>query len=252
MVILGIPDRINVEVEMAACVRSMGGLPLDDILPAQRNFRNADYWFPDHEVIGELKCLEADWATQFATSAPRMHARWVASGLIPPPTSAHVSLQDLPPHLAMELVEPLRRKLKSGAVQEASKQIKQTKIHLERPQAKGLLLIANEGNLLLDPNSLGAILGNILNSPDYSSIHSVVYFCENESLVTPGGQRMRFWMDFVFPSREPVSRDFLQKLADAWAAQMSQVRGQAVMVDDLGSSLDPLTGSMMVRHQPGS
>lgn len=230
---------------MAVCVRKMGGVPLDDILPKKREFRNADYWFEAQLVVGELKCLQADWANDFSTYAPKMFAEWVKSGALPMPPTPRVFTRDLPIEYARRIVEPLRRRLQTGIVQHASKQIKQTKDFLKAPHAKGLLMLANDGNLLLDPDTLNALLGNVLNRPSYSSINSVVFFSVNETLAIPGGAHGPFWMDFVFQGREPVERAFLDTLADAWCAHVSTCRPGPVVQVTLQSSLAAVDGLKM-------
>lgn len=53
-------SRIDVEKAFAGCVKSLGGIVLDETLH-QPKFLNADYWFPAHNVIAELKCLTEDY-----------------------------------------------------------------------------------------------------------------------------------------------------------------------------------------------
>lgn len=48
--------RIDVAKEVAACVRGLGGVVLDEVL-RQPDFANADFWFPVERVVVELKCL---------------------------------------------------------------------------------------------------------------------------------------------------------------------------------------------------
>ena len=54
------PIMIDIPREIAACVSAIGGRLLDDDHGAN-NTSKADYWFPDTNVVGELKCLSDDY-----------------------------------------------------------------------------------------------------------------------------------------------------------------------------------------------
>lgn len=156
--------RINVRREFSACVAKMGGTVNDDSLAGRPdNKPNADFVFLPEGVVAELKCLETDWADELAAHAPARTEDWIRRGKLRP-LSGTISLPDLPLPLVREIVDPFRKRLKVRVVARAAKQIKQTRIDIARPDAKGLLIIVNDGNRALAPDMMAHLLVPILNS----------------------------------------------------------------------------------------
>jgi hypothetical protein len=218
--------RIDVPKEMAVCVKQMNGLVLDEVLKGP-TFANADYWFPDAKVVAELKCLTEDLSTKtkFNESVETLYASWVKRGLVPRPTAkrVRVNLRDLPPRCAREFVDPIKKKLEASTVKKANRQIRETKHYLAAPDAKGLLLLVNDGNFMLPPTMMTHLLSRILKG-QYSSISSVIYFSVNENSSVPGiNMPSLFWIDALVPEREPVSLEFRRAMRTAWMAHHSSL-----------------------------
>src|SRR3989442_13754046 len=99
---------------MAACVRGIGGLVLEDSLNNPQ-FSNADYWFPEHQVIAELKCLTENLASkrEFNDRVSNLHASWVRKGLLPWTAQRKITLnlRDIPLRCAREFLDPVKRRL---------------------------------------------------------------------------------------------------------------------------------------------
>jgi len=218
--------RIDIPLEMAACVKQMGGVVLDDMLK-NPTFANADYWFSDAGVVAELKCLTEDLSTKatFTESLSTLHASWIKRGLIPPPTTNRVrlNLRDLPPRCAREFIDPIKKKLEASTIKKANRQIRETKKYLNAPNAMGLLLLANDGNYMLPPNMMTHLLSRILKG-QHSSIQSVIYFSVNVNATVPGvNMPSQFWIDAIPPAREPVSLAFREALRTAWMSHQSRL-----------------------------
>lgn len=233
--------RIEAANELAKCVTSIDGIVLDEFLKAP-TFRNADYWFKSENVVAELKQLEADWFSQdtFQTKLSTLYAGWIKQGTVPRPSSypVQIELQNLPVYCAREVLDPLKRKLEVTTVKEANKQIRETKKNLNIPSAKGLLILVNEGNRALRPEVMGHLLRRILKAA-HSNIHSVIYFSANELVSIPSvSMPSYFWIDWVFQSREPVARELLTKLQDAWMRHYSTLIPDPLYVLDGKSSTD--------------
>ncbi len=211
--------RINIAKEMAVCVKQLGGVVLDEILD-RPTFANADYWFKCDEVVAELKCLTEDLSSksEFNASVASMHASWVKRGLVPPPMGHRVrlNLQELPLKCAREFMEPIKKRIEASTIKKANQQIKETKKYFESPNAKGLLILVNDGNYILPPNMMAHLLARILKG-QHSSINSVIYFSVNEFSKVPGiPMPSLFWIDALIPDREPVGLEFRQTLHDEW------------------------------------
>jgi len=225
------PQPTDIRFQFAECVRKMGGLPLDDLLEGKpNNSKNADYVFKQDNVIAELKCLEVDRENDFRAHGTALIEDWIRRGKMPPARSRTVSLEELPKPLLREVLKPLRNYLNKHIVGDANKQIKQTKKDQHQPDAKGLLLIANDGNFVWAPDMMSSLLGSILSSEDFSAINNVVYFSVDMKIAaTPLGEAS-FWIPW---SREkagkaPVSADFMDRLQSAWMAHTSVFTGERV------------------------
>ena len=218
--------RIDVPKEVAACVRQMNGVVLDDVLE-RPTFQNADYWFPDAKVVAELKCLTEDLTTNaiFNKRVSELYASWVKLGLVPRPTAGRVrmNLRDLPPRCAREYVDPIKKRLETSTIKKANRQIRETKQHFNVPDAKGLLILVNDGNYMLPPTMMAHLLFRILKG-QHSNINSVIYFSVNENTSTPGiDTPSLFWIDALVPDREPVALEFREVLRTAWMAHHSSL-----------------------------
>lgn len=229
---------VDISKEMAACVRTMNGVVLDDVLK-NPDFKNADYWFPAANVIVELKCLTEDLTTKvdFAEGLSTLYASWVKQGLVPPSSADRIrlNLRDLPARCAREFIDPIKKRLEASTIKKANKQIRETRKHLGAQSAKGLLLLANDGNYMLPPSMMAHLLSRILRD-QHSSIHSVIYFSVNMDVVTMGtSMPSQFWIDAVPPKRDPVSLEFRSALRAAWMSHCSRL-GPGFLFETQGST----------------
>ncbi len=78
--------QIDLENELAHCVRKIGGVVLIDEIGPSPVYANADYLFREYEVVAELKCMERDTRTEgpFLDKVTEMHEAWVRKGLSNP------------------------------------------------------------------------------------------------------------------------------------------------------------------------
>jgi hypothetical protein len=76
--------RIDIQGEFAKCVRSISGIVLDDLASGPSAPRHADYWFPKHKVLAELKCLTEDLESspQHRQRIAKLYSSWVRRGLM--------------------------------------------------------------------------------------------------------------------------------------------------------------------------
>ena len=211
--------RIDIPTELAVCVKALGGVVLDEIL-VRPNFSNADYWFSTANVVAELKCLTEDLSTkeEFNESIANLHASWVKRGLVPRPQGERprINLRELPLKCSREFIEPIKKRLEASTIKKANRQIKETKQHFNASNAKGLLLLVNDGNYMLPPTMMLHLLSRILKD-QHSSINSVIYFSVNEISSVPDiPMPALFWFDAIVPGRTPVAVEFSNALRTEW------------------------------------
>ena len=98
-----------------------------------------------------------------------------------------------------------------------------TKLHLAHPTAKGLLLLANDGNYALPPTMVRHLLVKSMTN-QYRCTNSVIHFSVNEQVETPTLHvplNKLFWAQFGFGSRPKVQLDFMERLRAAWMSHHS-------------------------------
>jgi hypothetical protein len=233
-----LPPRINVDLEMGRYVKAFGGQLGLDLFGHSPDFANADYVFPQDNVIAELKCLTDDKSEDedLQKKLEELFELAIRNGHIPDPGPGRVLMETKGTPLAFQRqVYKLISKSLKRRLAKANKQIKQTKARLNRPDALGLVLLCNDGNFRLEPaqwvHAVKVALGN-----DFSSINSVVQFTVNMLSTTPiMGQHANLWMSGSRPGFTAVSDEFIHRFGEGWAKHVGQIIGRPV---GFGGTLD--------------
>jgi hypothetical protein len=160
-------------------IKELGG---ERIPPAKTpGEQRADYLFRcaalSIDVILELKSLEEEGYEFYLSKRQAMISEWLRTGKLIVVGQAAVNYRDLSPELRSDwdaILYPFVQNL----VRAANRQIKKTKIDLNLPDAKGVILCANEGNYAHFPTDFLTIVGRIFNPKrkQYTSTDSVEYF----------------------------------------------------------------------------
>jgi hypothetical protein len=217
---------LSIETELAKCVNKLGGQVLDEVLK-QPNFKNADYWFPEYKTVAELKRLDEDLSAKedFQKKVTDLYSSWVQRGLMPEFTGKMtLNLQKIPQLCAHEYIEIIKKRIENSIIKKANHQIRETKNYYEDDSAKGLLIIANDGNPMLKLDFMAHLLSRILKN-QYSSINSVIYFSANLAVRMPFPELQmssnRLWADCVLGDREPAPKNLRENLQEAWMKNYS-------------------------------
>jgi hypothetical protein len=236
--------RIDIEREFANCVRKIGGEVLVDRFGPSPVFENADYAFPQDGVIAELKCLERDTRTEptFKQRVSALHMQWIREGKVPPlPYGGgtwRVNTRNLPRECAVQIENILTKRLQR-VVEKANSQIKRTKEVLGLPDAKGLLLLANDGDMIFELGGVLHSLHRVLHGK-FRQISSIVYFTVNHTVTGPGIHTpARIWLPLTIndapePDRPSVSQEFLQKVMAGWFNREATILGMPVIAFQRG------------------
>ena len=100
------------------------------------------------------------------------------------------------------------------------------------PTAKGLLLLANDGNYTLEPQNVLVILLRIFNCDDlFPFINTVVYFTPNMAVKMPNGDVGPLWMHVWRDKSIGIPLEFLNALGSGWAAFHGQLMGKAMRME---------------------
>jgi len=221
---IGSPESIDIPTTMREVTETLGGVVLDDAMDTAS--KKADYWFPDDNVVAELKCLSEDLSQKpdFKRRLTALHRSWVQRGLLPRPSSRTLrfDLRSLPAQCASEFLDPLKRRFE-GTVRDANRQIRESKKTLGVPDAVGLLLLANDGNFMFPPTMLVHLLWRVLNK-QHSSIDHVILFSANVNVKVPGASEQGpFWIEVVPEARRAMTTGFLDRLEVQWMASISRL-----------------------------
>ena len=150
-------------------------------------FENADYWFPEFNVYAELKCLAEDLISdrQFQDTVRDMSLKWARQGRVKFPRGGYIALDSMPVECQEEFLQKLKRKLE-GTVKKANKQVRGTKSEFGHTDASGMLILVNDGNMLLQPPTLLGLLNRCLSNPQqFTSLQSVIVATVNETVSLP-------------------------------------------------------------------
>jgi hypothetical protein len=212
-------------------VKKCGGIRVTEIVAKVPSFENADYYFDARGVVAELKSLQKDFLTAAETER-RMHQlfnKWVDEGKVPPAYGRLVIKTDeLPTSCADELFDvfriPLERILRKG-----ERQIVATKKALKCPDALGLLCLANDGNLALDPQTSVYLLKRCLENA-FPAIEHVLLFSANLMTNIKGvGQDGYLFASIRFPRRRQIPETLFKELYQAWHAVLEKTLGSKLV-----------------------
>lgn len=230
--------KVNPEAMMDEVVRAVGGKRVETLLPPDNGERpkNADYVFQSENAIAELKSLQQEvFTAAYRQRLFRLAQNWGKSDLIRVFGRHVLNMRTLPAVCQNEWLRLLTLPLQTKVVRAAHRQIKQTKETLGLHEAKGLLLLANEGNLDFDPHTLLLTVAHILKkkhpngSPQYSSIHAVSIFSHTLLVSSPDlPSRAFFWLNGHRPFCDESIQVLQSKLETAWYESMSKQVGYPI------------------------
>ena len=225
---------IDVEEQFNFCVNEIGGRKISELIGLSPTFLNADYLFPQYEVIAELKCLEDDLikSTQIRNKATAIYTRYEKEGSAPKlsPGIHKVTADGLPESFKHELVE-LYRSAVHTTVKKSNNQIRATKENLNLKNHHGLLILANNNNTALNPKTAMWILSETFRRYSFSSINSVLYLTANLKARHPEIPRDLFvWIPC---HRDPSNKclpQLLSRLQKSWFKRVNLITGEPVYI----------------------
>jgi hypothetical protein len=219
-------NRIQIEPEFDEFVRQSGNVVIRETIAKSPTFQNADYFFPEDNIIAELKCLEQDKFNDPRTQEKlgRLWIKWRQRGDVSGRIPEIIHSKNLPDRCQKDMYRvysnPIRHRIKK-----ANRQIRETKKAMNLPDARGLLLIANDGNLALDPAAMVHILFESVRN-NFSEIDNFVFFTANlfVRLSNPPKQSL-IWFNGVIDDATAIGEPFIRKLFDGWSQHISRVQG---------------------------
>lgn len=220
--------NIKIEDEFNKFIPTVGGRLVSDIVGDNPNFGNADYIFDGDGIIAELKCLEDNKLNDKSITKKiiSLYKRWKSEGynISLENNGWRATIKGLPSELSKEILKIYAKPIRKRIIK-ANKQIKETKNALNKHDYKGLLLLANDGNLALDPEHLHAVVNYILGN-NYSCINAVIIFTVNQlSSSRFTNVDNLIWLNLNRSGFGSVSNDFFDKLSHEWMFYVENILG---------------------------
>jgi hypothetical protein len=217
----------NFENRFRDFVRKIGGT----VLP-EGDAESADFLFPQDNIVAELKILEEDARQEHATKLQALVTDWTKRRLMRLFGTNIISLEKLDPICQQEWLHILQAPVER-IVRKANRQIRTTKQTLQLPNAKGLLLIMNDGNLLhTSPKDYMILISRVLHKKtptgqlQFPDILGVIYFSYRIGSAVEG---MPFWFaGDTLPKGDAEMRALQERLSKAWFANVEQATGHPV------------------------
>jgi hypothetical protein len=215
-------------------VSAFGG----EVLPEPSDTKIADYVFRKQNVVAELKCLMEDQTDAMNKKVTQVVQDWWTKHKKIPEgydSSKPLEIATAPREIADGWMEILKAPIESF-IRHANQQIRDTKQRLNMPEAKGLVLVFNQGNLLHNrPRDFTNLMKIILRKRDkekerrFSHVHAGVYF--SYETVRTEKEKMNFWASLqLYAPNEDVTpmETFLKELEQAWYAFVQKRWGKTV------------------------
>jgi hypothetical protein len=212
-------------------VRSFGGELVGDVLGEAPNLpKNADYLFRRFNVIAELKSLEVgSFGESFQKKMSELVESWANRGLVMVYGTQRLDLDRLPAPCQQDVLSVIAKPLQNNVLRQANRQIRSTKEALGLPDAKGILMIASDGNEDLKPQDVLFFCSRILwrerpeKEVQFPDIGAVVYFNPRMPAVLPTtGQVTLIWGTVLRPPEDPALLAFLDELSKAFRLYMEK------------------------------
>ncbi len=177
----------NVEDFMTKFIHSVGGSRVDEIIKDASDSENADYYFPNENVVIELKCLEKDlFSDEDFERNKRLIDKWLEEGVLNKVDIIPIFLgrKSLPKAISDEIVKLCSRTFKK-IIEKANKQLKETKDKIGSEDTERILMVCNDGNFFLDNAQLFGLVTNIMGRREEIKIEGLVYFTVNQASIIP-------------------------------------------------------------------
>jgi hypothetical protein len=230
------PTEMSVEQLFNRFVLESEGQLVSSIVTTSNLPPNADYYFQESAVIGELKCLQQDSFDEvYKTKMQKLADDWMKRRLLVVFGTAQISLKHLHPICQMEWMDLIGIPLQNTLIKYANRQIRETKKLLNVPEARGILFISSDGNSSLQPYELMYFLDRVLKKKkedgirQYSNIDGFVYFSWSMPGRVPNiPMPIQFWIGGARDPNDTKTQEFIDKLERRWYEFQCKATGQNV------------------------
>jgi hypothetical protein len=229
--------KISVEEALTRVVRKVGGRLVSELLPIRADLpKNADFVFPQHHVVAELKRLEKDQSgdPEMGSKIQTLYRRWLAEGKRVPIIygRGRINVHDLPLECAHEMISLMREPI-ARRIRKANDQIKSTKAELGMPDALGLLFLAQDGDYALGPETVFNLASRCLKGGQFRSVNDIIHFNANLPASRPNDSLgYLFWFHACRNQNSKIPDHLIQSLSDAWRLELEEQIGPTISLQE--------------------
>lgn len=222
---IGPHDSLPVEATWHEFVRSSDGKVVADLLSQSPSINNADYLFPDMQIVAELKEIQTEF---MASEASRKGFDALLHRLVAEDTQWRPALfggdGSYPSWFRSEFVRLARPPI-SRVLKKANVQIRETKSHFNIVRPTGVLFFVNDGFTGLAPDIVHALARDLLTN-SYSSIDCFVYLTLNRYVELPDSNEPKLLWHPTYSDRADDSLvNFIDALGRKWFDFLEQKIG---------------------------
>jgi hypothetical protein len=211
------PEIVNVEDFFSEYVEYFGGRVVSKDEQNLVDRPNADYLFKNENVVAELKCFQKDLFNN-EEDIPRIFNflnKWEEKKLIEQGDKIKIILgsKKVPKECYSDLLNACTKTI-DRALHKANKQIQESKRTFSIPDAKGLVLLCNDGNYFVQNDVFLGLIANLM-SRKYmkSDIDGFVYFTLNQVSMIPNSELdWNLWVPSYRVENDNDFGDFVNQL----------------------------------------
>ncbi|MCW8349253.1 hypothetical protein MD535_25045 [Vibrio sp. ZSDZ65] len=219
-------EKIDVESFIDGFIQSIEGQRIDDNLPQEVNFNNADYVINFAEHLIELKCLDENQIenNSFLRNVFNRHQEhWSYLNSVEAKSKT-------PEKLARETVDKFKVEVENAMysrikkiITKANKQLRETKDYFGYEDYSGTIWIVNDNNTALSIESQVNLVSRVLNGSNYSNIQSVVLSNVNMHVVSESKTLPHlFWVPVFRDSADEKVQGLMYFLGECWKIYLSK------------------------------
>jgi hypothetical protein len=244
------PAPLDVEETLNKFVKFLGGNLVSNLLSEKITTLNADYYFETPEIIAELKCFKKDlFANEDdAVRLIQLMEVWKKKDYIKDGDEIKLAfgIKPLPKECLDDLLKAAAKTIER-ALHKAIKQIKETRILLNKPKAKGLILLVNDGNYFLSNSQFIGLTASII-SRKYSKepFDAFIYITLNQVAYLPDSELDRqVWVPCYMNEDTRILGDFINEIGSRFFKEfLPSVTGikptEHIKIEDFEESMEVL------------
>jgi hypothetical protein len=240
------PEPVDIESTFNQFVNFYGGKQVANMFENPITTPNADYYFPEQNVIAELKCFENDMASGDGFERmEKLFESWLSRGLIKDDEFFKMAFGVIPyPQQCIKELWASIRKSIDYVLDKAAKQVRETTQLLGKPDASTLLLLCNDGNYGLTHAEYMAMICDLMVHKYANEVDGFVYFTYNQTAIIPGSDiDKQLWTASYSDSAPDKVVDFVDDLGAKYYKFMEDLTGVPIVesqVTDIGEGISTI------------